>query len=474
MNLSRLWVFLAVALPVLATLIGHVATVDLTYLIRAGDEILGTGRIPSMDTWTFTAAGLPWVDQQWGAQVLFAAVFRLGGWTGLVLMRAVLVAIIFGCVYAICRRRGLPVRTAALLTLLSFVIAAIALGLRAQAIGMTFFAVLLLLVTERRAHPRLLWAVPPLVLVWANLHGSFFLAPLILGLAWLEDIHDRVAHPHRTLVVAVVSVLAACVTPFGPSVWLYAAGLTTNSAVTNDIAEWQPTSIRTMPGLLFFGSVFGVALVIARRGRATPWPTLAWLAVFFLIGVYAARGIAWWPLAAVVAVAGLLAPPVPEPEQPEPATRPILRRLNAAIVVLFIVVGIALLPVWRPVDPRLGAPEGMLLYAPPGITAKLRELARPGDRLFNPQEWGSWFEFTLPDLPVAMDSRIEFYPAQIWRDYSSVLAGSNGWEGHIASWDPTIAVIAKRDQAIVDRFAGLGWRSIYSDEDGSMMLAPIR
>ena len=161
-------------------------------------------------------------------------------------------------------------------------------------------------------------------------------------------------------------------------------------------------------------------------------------------------------------------------EKPEPETPRAFRRLNAAIVVLFVVVGIALLPVWRPVDARTQAPTGILVYAPPGITAALRDLAKPGDRVFNPQEWGSWFEFALPDLPVAMDSRIEFYPPEVWRDYSGVLAGSDGWEQRIASWAPTIAVMAKRDQAIVDRFAALGWRSVYSDADGSIMVAPGR
>ena len=91
MKLSRLWMFLAIALPVLATLIGSLATVDLTYLIRAGNEIFATGAIPNADTWTFTAAGLPWVDQQWGAEVILAAVYNVAGWTGLVLVRAVLV-----------------------------------------------------------------------------------------------------------------------------------------------------------------------------------------------------------------------------------------------------------------------------------------------------------------------------------------------------------------------------------------------
>ena len=188
--------FLAIALPVLATLIGGLATVDLTYLIRAGNEIFTTGVIPNADTWTFTAAGLPWVDQQWGAEVVLAAVFNVAGWTGLVLLRAVLVGIIFGCVYAICRRRGLPERTSALLTLVTFAVAAVALGLRAQAFGMAFFAVLLLLVTERRAHPRLLWVIPPLVLVWANVHGSFFLGPLVVGLTWFADVRGG-PQPHR-------------------------------------------------------------------------------------------------------------------------------------------------------------------------------------------------------------------------------------------------------------------------------------
>ena len=106
---------------------------------------------------------------------------------------------------------------AAWLTLAAFAINAPALGLRPQLLGMALFALVLFLVSERRAHPRYLLAVPLIVLVWANIHGSFFLGPLVLGLAWLEDLHDRVAPRHRALIVGLVSALAACVTPFGPA-----------------------------------------------------------------------------------------------------------------------------------------------------------------------------------------------------------------------------------------------------------------
>lgn len=473
MSLSRLWGFLAVALPTLASLIATLQTVDLAYHLRAGGEILDTGMIPSVDTWTFTAAGEPWTDQQWGAQLILAAVYRMGGWTGLVLLRAVLVALIFGCLFEVGRRGGLGLRRAALLTLAAFVVSAAALSLRPQLLGMALFAGVLLLIAVRRKDPGRLWAVPVLVLVWANIHGSFFLGPLVLGLAWLADLHDRVERPHRTLLVAFIAAAAACVTPFGPAVWAYAVGLSTNPEVTRRITEWQRTSVNDVPGMLFFGSVLVVAALVVRRGRTVPWPTLVWLGVFFAIGAYAARGIAWWPLGAVAAIAGVLVTGEAGGREPR-AGPPLMRRLNALVAGAIVVSGIALLPMWRSTDPALGAPAGVLANAPPGITAAVRGVARPGDRLLNPQVWGSWFEFALPDLPVAIDSRIELFPPGVWDDYDVIRSGGVRWIDRLNAWDPTVAVVPAREEGLLDRLTGIGWRVAFSDGDGSVLLAPDR
>ena len=70
-------------------------------------------------------------------------------------------------------------------------VAAPALALRPQLLGMTLFAIILVIVEDRHRHPARLWAIPILVVLWANVHGSFFLAPLVLGLAWLEDVAAR-------------------------------------------------------------------------------------------------------------------------------------------------------------------------------------------------------------------------------------------------------------------------------------------
>lgn len=469
MGFNRLWVFLAIALPIVASLLASMSTVDLAYHLRAGGETLSAGAIPTVDTWTFTAAGRPWVDQQWGAQVLLAVTERLGGWTGLAILRAVLTGVIFACIAVIGVRRGLDARTAALLAIVAFVVAAPAMALRPQLLGMACFAVVLSLVTDRRAHPGRLWLVPVIVAIWANLHGSFFLGPVVLGLAWLEDLHDRIAASHRTLIVAVVSVAAACLTPFGPLVWVYAVALSVNPEVTSRITEWQPTSLRDVPGILFFASAMALVVLIARRGRATPWPTLAWLAVFFAIGIYAQRGLAWWPLGAAAAVAGTL---IPAAASRAPVDTPLMRRLNLVVAAGLILAAVALLPAWRPIDPGTHTPVGVLADAPSGITAALRTSSAPGDRVFNPQVWGSWFVYALPDRRVAIDSRIEFFSAQTWSDYERVLAGVEGWEAQLVAWEVDIVVVEGTDRSgLGARLLRAGWREVYRDSDG-IILAP--
>jgi hypothetical protein len=465
--MSRLWLFLAVALPVLAATLAPMSSVDLTYQLRAGDEIIDARAIPTVDTWTFTAAGVPWVDQQWGAQVVLDAVYRVGGWTGLVLLRAILTAVVVGATLAIGLRKGLDPRIAAILTLVAFIVAAPAMALRPQLFGMACFAVTLYLVFLRRERPRGLWLVPLVVVLWANLHGSFILAPIMLGLAWFEDLHDRYQGSSRTLLVGVASVLAPCVTPFGPDVWAYAVGLSSNPGVTARTSEWQPTSLRDPTGVLFFASVAAVVVLIARAGRRVSWPTLLWLGVFAAIAVVAQRGVAWWPFVAVATISGVLVGGVTKPI-PEGS-----RRVNTAVAVAVVLAAVALLPIWRPIESRIGVPAAVLTDSPPGITAALKEIAAPGAHVLNPQRWGSWLEFAQPAAKVAVDSRIEFFPATVWTAYEGVYAGLEGWERQLDEWGVTVAITEPTDRSLANRLRGLGWRATYEDPDGTIWVRGV-
>jgi hypothetical protein len=275
----------------------------------------------------------------------------------------------------------------------------------------------------------------------------------------------------RLLAVSALSAVAACATPFGPSVWSYAVGLTTDPSVTGRISEWQRTLPTDVPGALFYASVVAVAALAFRRRSALTWPMALWLVVFAAIGVYAVRGIAWWALAFVPVASALIAAGASTTVRPDTAS---MRRVNAVIAVVLVLVGIALLPVWRPIDPGTGTPIGLVTDAPSGVTATLRTAGRPGDHVLNPQPWGSWFEFAVPNRLVAVDSRVELFPASVWTEYDDVRTGAPGWESILGRWGVTVAVVDDAEGDLARRLVTAGWTTTYAGDDGAVLTAPAR
>lgn len=460
-TLPRLWLFLALALPALVSLLVPLPAVDLAYQVRAGEQILRTGAIPAVDAWTFTVAGTPWTDQQWLAQVLLALGHRLGGWELLAVLRAVLVSATGGLLVVAALARGASVRTASILSLVAFMLAAPALALRPQLFAILVFAGLLALVAARDRHPRAYLLAPVLVAAWANLHGSFVLAPVLLGYAWLDDV-ARGRPWHRSFAVLVAGAVATLANPFGPAVWAYAAGIGTNPVITGRVTEWQRTSPFTVPGLLFYASGVAVAIAAWSRRRSLAWPDVLWLGAMFALGAWAVRGVAWWPAAALPVVAAMLSRPAPA--DPAAPSRPTRRSpLNLVVAGLLVVVLVVAVPWLRPADPLTGR-TGLLTYAPSGLAAALRRVTTPGTRVFTPQTWGSWFEWAVPDDLYFVDARFELYPADVWADLDAITAGGPG----------ASAVLDRRGVQVVVLPAGwaspgAGWGIVYSDADGAIL-----
>jgi hypothetical protein len=462
-SLSQLWAALAVLLPVVASLGATNLVRDFGYQIRAGDMMLQTHRLIRTDPFTFTAGGLPWVNQQWGGDIFFALIYRWMGWEGFALLRAIVVGLIFLFLYLAARAAGAPIKTAAWLTLGSFLVAVEQLGLRPQLLAGAFFACTLWLVAVRDRHPGRLRAIPPLVVLWANVHGTFFMGPLILGLAWLADTQARSREAGRTLRVAFVAVAATLLNPFGPRVWTYAWRLSTNPLVTRFVSEWKPPSLREVDGALFFASALAVAGYLAVRRRTVPSSTLLTLGVFALIALQASRGILWWALVAPVAIAGLVRPSVTEgPEKP-----PQRSMVNSVLVLVIVGLGLSLLPWWRDANPMVRS-NGLFADAPARLTTDLQTLLHPGQRIFNPEAWGSWLELHLPRNPTFVDSRIEVFPPSIWRQYVHVSFGQEGWQRILDRWHIDVVVADRGEQAglIPLILRDDGWRLTYRDDRG--------
>ena len=520
MSLGQLWTFLGVALPTLAALLVPMSSVDLTYQVRAGAEILAGDGIPTVDTWTYTVLGVTWLDQQWGAQAILAAVFQVGGWTGLAVLRAALVGLAFWFARSTLRANDCARRPATVLTLLSFIFASPALALRPQLFAIVLFAGTMWILAKRREHPRRLWLIPIVALAWANLHGSYPLVVVLVVLGWLDELlrarvvnaatparapapaapaappaSERLLGSTGVALIGAISAVVTLVTPFGIDTWRYVVGLAANPAVSGRVSEWRPPWPLDPTGLLFYLSVAGVLAVVWLRLRvdrfriqpATVVP-FATLLIFGVLGAVTGRGLAWWAIAAPVAAAYLahgsgLADQLPRVLRPlgalfgdaPPRRSTRGNRLNGLVAAVLILAGVALLPFWRPVGP-LGVPAGTLSHAPEGIAAELRTIMRernfPGSfAVWNPQIWGSWLEWAVPDMFYTVDSRIELFPADLWDDVALVAAGSAETGPILDTYKVGVVVLTAEERIAVEPvIEPVGFVLRYEDADGSIWM----
>ncbi len=463
-RMAHVWIVIVAATPLIAAFMSRMPAADLAYQIRAGDIMMRTHSLLRTDVFTFTVPGTQWFNQQWGAQLLLGATHRLGGWNAIALLNAALASIAFVFVFLACRRRGASTRTAALLSVAGFWVARQNLAMRPQLIGVVLFSVTLWILAGRRTNPRALWAVPVLMLVWVNVHGSFVLVPLLLGLAWLEDRKDRPGTARTALAVGAVSLLATLANPFGPDVWNYAAGIGTNPTIARTVTEWAPPTIREYSGIVFFASALIAAGYLVRRKEPVAWPQLLWLASFFVLALPALRGVVWWGLVFPFVIAGLGAR---KADADEERGSPFL---NTLLMTTIVAAAIVMMPLWRGLSPA-GAPM-FLGEAPVALVDATEASVPPGSRLFVSQTFASWFELELPSMPVFVDSRIELFPTSIWNEYVDIGGAREGWQATLDRWNVDAVVInPEQDGALVSHIEDdPAWRLAFEDESGYLFV----
>ena len=477
LSFDRLWVVVALGLPALLSLVVALPAVDLAYQVRAGNEIVSSAALPGVDTWTFTIDGAAWLDQQWLAQVVLALLHSAGGWELLAVVRASLVVAAIGLLLAAIVELGAPVRIAAVLSLVAFLLAAPALALRPQLFGIVIFTALLWLVASRHRRPVLYLLAPVLVALWANVHGSFALAPLVLGYALADDV--VAGGPwRRSMVVLLAGTAATLVNPYGLEAWTYAYSIGIDPTIRSAVSEWQRTSPLTVPGALFYASVLAAAgflfLQRGRRGvvRISDW---LWLVGWTAIGAWAERGLAWWPFAAafivgnVVGRVRLAARTGPADDDIAASRRPRPNTLNGAAALLLGLLIVGALPWWRPVDPLTGR-VGLLSYAPSSLAQAMRLAAAPGVRVYAEQTWASWLEWAVPDARYFLDSRFELFPASVFTAYGTIGQGGDAALAELGALGVGIVVVPT-DEPLAATLEGAGWTMLLEDEEGVVFAA---
>ena len=162
---------------------------DLWWHLRTGQWIVETGHVPHSDPFSFTRAGHAWVSHEWLSEVVFYELWKHGGTAALIVFSAIITTAGFMLLYLRCPgKTALGSRSDGLRRPSS----APSWGVRPQMFTFTLASLLLWLLEAGQDRPRLLLWIPPLFLLWLNLHAGFALGPRAVICVWRRPDHgDR-------------------------------------------------------------------------------------------------------------------------------------------------------------------------------------------------------------------------------------------------------------------------------------------
>ncbi len=197
---AQLWLFgLATAAVVFGQGLRVKADPDLWWHVRTGEMILAERSLPRADPFSFTAAGAAWTNHEWLSDVVFAASFRAGGGAGLTLLRlGVLTAICGLLAWLLVRRTRVSIVAVAILAAYFPFLSGL-LNVRPHSFTYLLTLTVLAILEGGRTRPALLYLLPPLIAVWANLHGGFLLGVVVAAIG-LGAHFTGVEYPPRTAV----------------------------------------------------------------------------------------------------------------------------------------------------------------------------------------------------------------------------------------------------------------------------------
>jgi hypothetical protein len=302
---ALLILLIASFLAVLLVLTPSLVIADSWFSLIAGREIVEFG-LPHSNAITVLGQGREWIDQQWLAHLAYYGAEVLGGLRVVTLANILLIATGYSLAVAAARHRGASQRSTLIFALLVILASPWAWQVRAQTLALPLFTGLLWLLVDhqQRRSARVLFALPILI-VWANVHGTAVMAVILAMAAGAIDLIMRRGNPRVAIALIGAAPLCLLVSPYALDLPGYYHLMLVDPPFQGLIVEWRPTRPEPKTVLFFTLAVATAVLAVWQRRRLTLFEAFA-LAFTFWVGLDAIRGVTWFVLTVLVIVPYLL------------------------------------------------------------------------------------------------------------------------------------------------------------------------
>jgi hypothetical protein len=414
---------------------------DTGYHIRAGEYILSHLSIPKYDIFSLHTPALPWTAHEWLSEVIMALVHNVAGLTGVVAFFAILLALTTYLLFKMLRAHGSDITLATAVTLLAVASSRIHWLARPHV-----FSFLLMILTHyllecwHRGRINRLYLLPPIMLLWVNLHGGYLGGFILMGaylagnfatvLAAQPEARGALREKLKQLSLIIAASLAVTlINPLGYHILLFPFKLVSDKFLMDHVSEFlSPNFHEAMP---FKYLLLLLIAVLAASRKPMEATELVLVLVFTNMALYSARYI---PLFALVATPALT-------RQAEEASSAIGGRISSFInnrsrnlgkidgssrgffwpVAATLVIALATFSGRFPhyFDEKVKAVAACEFLMKEQISGNM----------FNNDEFGDYLIYRgYPTYKVFFDGRSDMYGPALMKEYYKVINFRPGWE----------------------------------------------
>ncbi len=456
---------------------------DLWDHLNYGQNILETRSISETEPLLHLCRGVRMINIPWLAQVGMAAInnrFRL---TGLQFSYGLLIAMSL----AVIAWRSVRMSHSAIGGIIACAIFFKVnldqlLVIRPQLVGVLFYCVVVAWMFGRKKHSKLSWiAMPLMYALWANVHGSFSMGLMLMGLAGIGRFGDvlvisksisvalRDREFHRTILLTQLCAAAALLNPAGFAIYPEVLNIAGNPNI-GSMYEWDALTLRSAQGQSAVAAALLAFMAIKLSPRRMHCGEMLAFVFTGLLAMWSGRMLNWWaPIAGIMVGTHLFASLrkttawLRNPEPGKPTGLWTVVNLGLVwILFAFTSFGVQL------IHGRVPDAEKMVSRETPVAAVIFLESAErlPRGISFIPAEWAGYVMNRGPrSVEPMVNLHVHLIPEQVWNDYIRLVNGPTDWNSLMDEYGINMAVVDKdRQSGLTKRIReSTDWTALYED-----------
>lgn len=235
---------------------------DTGWHIRAGDVMRQTHAVLRHDIFSHTMSGQEWFAWEWLSDVLMSSIHAWRGLSGIVGSAIAILFLSYVGLYRLMIKRGADAMLAGVLIIFAALASMVHWLARPHLFSIAFLVVwYAVLESYHRRRSKVIYLLPIIYVLWANLHGAFIITfPMfvifILG-EWLEFVAQKKQSRSELIkaiktyaVVAAISFVATLITPYNFRLYRHLWHYLSDDKLLSLIHEFQSPDFHTLDGKL--------------------------------------------------------------------------------------------------------------------------------------------------------------------------------------------------------------------------------